>query len=52
LEEEFHKWTRWICPLTGDEYEMLGMDITGYNNSSELEDKMVKHLERHCTQKI
>jgi len=42
MDEESRQWTRWICPVTGNIYEMLGMDMGGCNNPSELQDRMDK----------
>ena len=42
LDEEYRIWTRWICPVTGGIYEMLGMGMGGCNSPSELQDRMDK----------
>ena len=42
LDDESRQWTRWICPVTGNIYEMIGMDMGGCNNPSELQDRMDK----------
>lgn len=42
MDEESQKWTRWICPIDGSVYEMLGMDMGGCNSPSELQDRMDK----------
>ena len=42
LDEESQKWTRWICPIDGSIYEMIGMDMGGCNSPSELQDRMDK----------
>ena len=34
------EWLRWICPITGDKYELQGMDMGGVNSPAELQDIM------------
>jgi hypothetical protein len=40
MSEEARKWLRWICPLTGDKYEMQGMEMGGSNSPAVLQNIM------------
>ena len=42
LDEESRIWTRWLCPVTGNVYEMIVLEMGGCNSPSELQDRMDK----------
>ena len=40
MSDSSKEWLRWICPITGDKYELQGMDMGGVNSPAELQDIM------------
>lgn len=49
VDEESRKYLRWIDPITGDKYEMLGVDMGGSNSPAYLQNTMDKIFGLHSS---